>query len=145
MLYFEDLKESMKFSLGTHTVSREEILEFAKKYDPQPFHIDEDAASKSHFGGLIASGWHTNAIYMKLFVESIMTKAHGRGSPGIEELRWKKPVRPGDTLSGEFTILEKKPFKGGMGLVRAENKLTNQNGQVVMSFVGLMLFQCAPE
>lgn len=140
MLYFEDLEIGQKFELGSYQITKEEIIRFAKEFDPQPFHIDEEAAKSSLYGSLIASGWHTNSIYMKLFVASMMSKAYGMGSPGLDELRWKKPVFPNDTLSGLFTILEKKPFRGQLGLVKASNDLINQDGKVVLNFVGLMLF-----
>src|SRR5690242_11639548 len=100
MLYFEDMKPGDKMELGTYTVTREEILEFANKFDPQPFHINEDAAKKSMFGGLIASGWHTASICMRLYVDAILSKSMSLGSPGVDELRWKRPVRPGDVLTG---------------------------------------------
>ncbi len=144
MLYFEDLEPGHSFDLGSYTVSKEDILEFAKKYDPQPFHLDEEAAKTSLYGGLIASGWQSAAIYMRIFVQTMMAKAAGMGSPGIDELRWKRPVRPGDTLTGKFTILEKKPFRGNIGLIRADNVLTNQEDKIVMSFVGQMLFAKKP-
>jgi len=145
MLYFEDFSPGQEYELGSYTLTREELLEFARKYDPQPFHIDEEQAKKSLFKELIASGWQTTAIYMKLFVESMMGRAAGMGSPGLDELRWKRPVRPGDVLSGTFRILECKPYRRNIGLVRADNILTNQEGKVVLAFVGLMLFQCRPE
>jgi acyl dehydratase len=88
MLYFEDLEINQKFELGSYTITKEEIIRFAKEFDPQPFHIDEEKAKSSLYGSLIASGWHTNSIYMKLFVKEMMSKAHGMGSPGIEELKW---------------------------------------------------------
>lgn len=144
MLYFEDLEPGQSFELGSHTVSKEDILDFAHKYDPQPFHLDEEAAKLSLYGGLIASGWQSAAIYMRIFVQTMMAKAAGMGSPGIEDLRWKRPVRPGDTLTGKFTVIEKKPFRANIGLIRAENVLTNQDGKVVMTFVGQMLFARRP-
>ncbi|HMV43996.1 MAG TPA: MaoC family dehydratase [Leptospiraceae bacterium] len=145
MLYFEDLVVDQRFELGSYKITKEEIIRFAKEFDPQPFHIDEEKAKSSIFGSLIASGWHTNSIYMKLFVKEMMSRAHGMGSPGLEELKWKKPVFPDDTLSGIFTIIEKKPFKGNLGLVRARNELMNQNGVLVLSFIGLMLFAKRPQ
>ncbi len=144
MLYFEDLAPGMQYPLGSCVVTKEEILEFARRYDPQPFHVDEGAAAASMFGGLIASGWQTTALYMRLFVDSMVNRAAGMGSPGVEDLRWKRPVRPGDTLTGHFTILECRPFRGNVGLVRAQNELVNQEGKTVLSFVGLMLFGRRP-
>ncbi|MCB1176012.1 MAG: MaoC family dehydratase [Leptospiraceae bacterium] len=140
MLYFDDISIGDSFELGSYTISREEIIEFANKYDPQPFHIDEEKAKVSIYGGIIASGWHTNAIYMKLFVDTMMNKAHGMGSPGLEELKWKKPVFPGDTLSGKFSIIDKKPFRGNLGIIIGKNELKNQKGEIVLTFVGKMLF-----
>ena len=137
--YFEDIPIGQKFELGSVTVTEDEIIRFAREFDPQPFHIDKDAAQDSMFGGLIASGWHTNALYMKLFVTTMMEQFAGRGSPGVDMLRWKRPVRPGDVLHGEFEVLEKKPYRGGMGLIRAANRFINQDGKEVMHFIGLML------
>lgn len=144
MLYFEDLELNQKFELGSYKITKEEIIRFAEEFDAQPFHVDEEKAKSSIFGSIIASGWHTNAIYMKLFVKEMMSKAQGMGSPGLEELKWKKPVYPNDTLRGAFTILEKKPFRGNLGLIRAKNELINQDGVVVLSFIGLMLFAKKP-
>lgn len=140
MKYFEDLQVGEIFELGSYTLSKEEMLEFALKYDPQPFHIDEEKAKKSIYGSLIASGWQTNAIYMKLFVEQLMNQAHGMGSPGLEELKWKRPVFAGDTLTGRFIILEKNKFRANLGLIMGKNELVNQKDEVVMSFKGKMLF-----
>ncbi|AVQ13155.1 MaoC-like protein [Leptospira santarosai] len=140
MKYFEDLNVGEVFELGSYTLSKDEILEFASKYDPQPFHMDEDKAKDSIYGALIASGWQTAAVYMKLFVTSMMNRAHGMGSPGLEELKWKRPVFVGDTLKGRFTILEKSKFRANLGLVTARNELINQNDQIVLVFIGKMLF-----
>ncbi|MBW0433735.1 MaoC family dehydratase [Leptospira yasudae] len=140
MKYFEDLQVGETFELGSYTLSKDEILEFATKYDPQPFHIDEEKAKESIYGALIASGWQTTAVYMKLFVENLMNRAHGMGSPGLEELKWKRPVFAGDTLQGRFSILEKSKFRANLGLVMGKNELFNQNGEVVMTFKGKMLF-----
>ncbi|MCG6167164.1 MaoC family dehydratase [Leptospira sp. FAT2] len=140
MKYFEDLQVGETFELGSYTLSKDEILEFAAKYDPQPFHIDEEKAKESIYGALIASGWQTTAVYMKLFVENLMNRAHGMGSPGLEELKWKRPVFAGDTLRGRFSILEKSKFRANLGLVMGKNELVNQNEEVVMTFKGKMLF-----
>jgi acyl dehydratase len=103
--YFEDLKVGTRRSLGKHTFGRDEVLEFAGKYDPQPFHVDEAAAEASIFGGLIASGWHTCSVMMKLLVTQVLHDSSSMGSPGIDEIRWLKPVRVGDTLE-VFLVIE---------------------------------------
>ncbi|MCB1325883.1 MAG: MaoC family dehydratase [Spirochaetales bacterium] len=145
MLYYEDFQSGQEFRLGEYTVSREEILDFARQYDPQPFHIDEEQARDSMFGGLIASGWHTASICMRLYVDAVLNGAASLGSPGVDELRWKRPVRPGDRLSGVFRILECRPFRKGVGLVRGRANLQNQDGKLVMTFVGEGMFATRPE
>ncbi|PJZ57781.1 MaoC family dehydratase [Leptospira barantonii] len=140
MKYFDDLQVGEVFELGSYTLSKEEMLEFALKYDPQPFRIDEEKAKHSIYGELIASGWQSTAVYMKLFVDHLMNQAHGMGSPGLEELKWKRPVFAGDTLRGRFIILEKNKFRANLGLVMGKNELINQKDEVVMTFKGKMLF-----
>ncbi|MDZ4727355.1 MAG: MaoC/PaaZ C-terminal domain-containing protein [Leptospira sp.] len=137
MFYFEELSAGDIFSLGSYQINKFEMIEFALKYDPQPFHFDELSARESIYGDIIASGWQTNAIYMKLFV--LAGIVHGMGSPGIEELKWRKPVFANDVLIGKFTILEKRPFRGNLGLVIGKNELTNQKNEIVLSFTGKML------
>jgi acyl dehydratase len=134
-LYFEDLQVGQVVDLGSHDVSEEEIIAFARQWDPQPFHVDPEAAKSSHFGGLIASGWHTGAMWMRLYVDSLLDGAASMGSPGIEELRWLAPVRPGDTLKGSLTVLETTPSerRPDRGTVRIRGEMTNQDGVVVMS------------
>ena len=134
-LFFEDLEAGQVVDLGSHAVSEEEILAFARQWDPQPFHVDPEAAKGSVFGGLIASGWHTGALWMRLYVDSILDGAASMGSPGIEELRWLAPVRPGDTLTGSLTVLETTPSerRPDRGTVRIRGEMTNQDGVVVMS------------
>jgi acyl dehydratase len=136
-LYFEDLEPGQVVELGEHTVSEEEIVAFARQWDPQPFHLDPEAAKASVFGGLIASGWHTGAMWMRLYVDSLLDGAASMGSPGIEELRWLAPVRPGDTLSGRLTVLEATPSERhpGRGTVRIRGEMVNQDGVAVMSMV----------
>ena len=108
-LYFEDFEPGTVFDLGERMLSKEEILTFAREYDPQPFHTDEQSAADSAFGGLIASGWHTAAIFMRLYVDAVLSRSASMGSPGVEELRWLKPVRPGDTLRARLTVLDSVP------------------------------------
>jgi acyl dehydratase len=146
ILYFEDIEEGTEFELGSTTVTREEILEFAARFDPQPFHVDEEAAKDSMFGGLIASGWHTAAIWMRLYVDTVLANTASLGSPGVEELRWLKPVRPGDTLTGRARILWTKPSERDprRGTVFAESELSNQDGEVVMRLRARGLFGRRP-
>src|SRR5690349_24168882 len=112
MIYFEDLEVGVEREFGTYEVTREEVLEFAGKYDPQPFHLSDEAAAKTHFGRLAASGWHTAAMTMAVIARKVVDEEQaGLGSPGIDELRWKKPVFPGDTLHVSCKILEKTPSR----------------------------------
>jgi acyl dehydratase len=132
---FEDFEPGQVFELGSRTVTEEEIVAFARQFDPQPFHIDPQAAEESVFGGLIASGWHTGAMWMRLYVDSMLGDSGARGSPGVEELRWLAPVRPGDTLSGRLTVLDTTPSatRPDRGTVRIRGEMVNQDGVTVMS------------
>ena len=147
MIYFEDLEVGAETDFGSYEVTREEVLEFARKYDPQPFHLSDEAAAKTHFGRLAASGWHTAAMAMATVVryQNEHPRA-GLGSPGIDELRWKKPVYPGDTLHVHGKILEKTPSrsKPDLGSFRAQTTVTNQDGDVVMSFISIVLMGRRP-
>src|SRR6476469_7429769 len=105
-LYFEDFQEGQQWELGSYQLSQESIINFAQQFDPQYFHTDPVKAKDSIFGGLVASGWQTLGIYMKLSVENMINQAHSLGSPGMEEIRFLKPVRPGDTVSVHYTTLE---------------------------------------
>jgi len=107
--YWEDIKAGEVIELGRRAVTKEAILTFAREFDPQPFHADEAAAQRTIWGGLIASGWHTGSMLMRLFYDGFLKDTVSLGSPGIDELKWLKPVRPGDTLSGRLTILETAP------------------------------------
>ena len=131
---FEDFAAGQVYELGSRTVTEEEIVDFGRQWDPQPFHVDPEAAKESVFGGLIASGWQTGAIWMRLYVDAMLGAA-ARGSPGIEELRWLAPVRPGDTLSGRLTILEATPSatKPDRGTIRIRGEMVNQDGVTVMA------------
>ena len=133
-LYFEDIEPGEVYELGTRAVTESEIVAFAREWDPQPFHTDPEAAKASVFGGLIASGWHTGSMWMRMYVDTMLGSA-ARGSPGIEELRWLAPVRPGDTLSGRLTVLEATPSatKPDRGTIRIRGEMVNQDGVTVMS------------
>ena len=134
MKYWEDFQAGDETVHGTYEVTAEEIVEFAERYDPQPFHVDAEAAADGPFGGLIASGWHSAAIYMGLFVRNVLLDSVSLGSPGVEELRWLVPVRPGDVLTGRSRIVETWPSENnpGRGTVVGEHELVNQKGEVVM-------------
>jgi acyl dehydratase len=144
--YFEDFKPGQVIELGSHTITRDEIVAFAKQFDPQPFHLDDEAAKKTIYGGLIASGWHTGSLMMRLLFDGLVKDTVSLGSPGVDELRWVKPVRPGDTLSGRVTVLECVPSrsKPDRGIVRSAVELRNQHGEVVVTSKGLSLFGRRP-
>jgi acyl dehydratase len=133
--YFEDFKVGDVVEAGSRKVTKEEIVAFAREFDPQPFHTDEAAAKETIYGGLIASGWHSGSMLMRMFYEAVFRDAASMGSPGIDELRWLKPVRPGDILSFRATVVEVTPSrsKPDRGLVRSFCELLNQHGEVVMS------------
>ena len=133
-LYFEDLSVGQTFGTGTLTVEPETLKAFAAEFDPQPFHLDEDAARASVFGGLVASGWHTAALTMKLLVGGELQVVGGLIGLGAEELRWPRPVRPGDVLRVQSEVLDVRPSKSqaDRGLVRVRNTTLNQDGQPVM-------------
>jgi len=141
-LAFEDLKEGDRHSFGPRVLTREEIISFGRDWDPQPFHIDEAAAARSPFGGLIASGWQTAALTMRLVVDGLLADSTSMGSPGLDELKWLKPVRPGDALSVELTLSEVTPSrsKPDRGSVKVSYRCTNQTGEVVMTMVARILF-----
>lgn len=147
MLYLEDLEVGQKAAFGEYHVTREEVLAFARKYDPQPFHLSDEAAAKTHFGRIAASGWHTTAMVMAMIVENIhRTGEQGLGSPGIDELRWLKPVYPGDTLRCETEVLEVRPSrsKPHLGSYRASMKVLNQHNVPVMTYISNVLIARRP-
>ena len=135
MRYLEDFREGQVFELGEETIREQEILEFARRFDAQPFHTDPEAAKKSMYGGLIASGWHTASFFMGLLVRGLIHDTASLGAGGIDELRWLKPVRPGDRLRGRLTVLgvrnsSKHPERG---LLTCLGELFNQRGERVLS------------
>lgn len=132
--YFEEFEVGQTFDLGSATVTKDEIVAFGRQFDPQPFHIDEQAAEHSMYGGLIASGWHTTAILMRLLVDGLLNSTASMGSPGVDELRWLRPVRPGDTLRARLTIVETTPSKSRLdrGTIRSTCQVLNQRDEVVM-------------
>ena len=148
MQYFEDLEIGRTQSFGNRAVIREEVMEFAAKYDPQAFHLDDEAAAKTHFGRLSASGWHTCAMVMSMLVENLqINKQAGLGSPGVDELRWLKPVYPGDTLRCESEILSKRvsTTKPEMGFFKSKLTVFNQDDQPVMSMISNGIIATRPK
>jgi acyl dehydratase len=145
MLYFEDLAIGQKFHTGTRRVDAEEIVEFASKYDPQPFHIDAEAAKASLFGGLAASGWHSAAMMMRLIVDSEFRPAGGIIGGG-GELAWLKPVRPGDELRVESELLELRESRSRPrhGIVKVRLTMLNQHGEAVQTFTPTLLVERRP-
>ena len=147
MIYFEDLEVGAETYFGSYEVTREEVLEFARKYDPQPFHLSDEAAAKTYFGRLAASGWHTCAMTMAVIVRHLSKdRQAGLGSPGVDELRWLKPVYPGDTLHVRGKILEKTPSrsKPDIGSFRTQTTVSNQDDEPVMRFTSIVLIQRRP-
>ena len=134
--YFEDYVEGDVHHFGTIAVEADEMIAFAKRFDPQAMHTDPEAAKSGPFGGLIASGWHTAGLMMRLYVEHYLTHVANLASPGLDELRWLKPVRPGDTLSVRVTVLKTVPSKSkpDRGAVTSFVEVINQAGEVVMTF-----------
>jgi acyl dehydratase len=144
--WFDDFAVGERFEFGAYTVSADEIVEFARRYDPQPFHLDPEAGARSHFGGLVASGWNTSAVLMRLLCDHFIPPASSMGSPGVDEVRWLKPVRPGDTLHARSEIIECRPSqsKPDRGVLRARHELVNQQGEVVMTMVGMGMYRRRP-
>lgn len=142
--YFEDYIAGSIHEFGSILVEEEEAIAFAKRFDPQVFHIDPEAAQETIFGGLIASGWHTAALMMRLYVDHYLSHVASLGSPGIDELRWLKPVRPGDELSTRITIVKtrRSRSKPERGIVHSFIEVTNQEQEVVMSMKAVNLFLC---
>jgi acyl dehydratase len=142
--YFEDYVPGSVYEFGSVKVEAADIIEFAKRFDPQEFHTDPEAAARGPFGGLIASGWHTGSLMMRLLVDHYISKVSSLGSPGIDELRWLRPVRPGDTLRLRVTVLEttRSRSKPDRGVVRTLVETLNQNGEVAMSVKAMTLVRC---
>lgn len=157
MKYLDDIRIGTTFELGRHTFTAQEIKTFAERFDPQAFHVDEEAAARSHFGGLVASGWHTAAMCMRFIVEQKRRENEAQAalgepiaktgvSPGFRELKWIKPVRAGDTITYSSEVLEARALatRPGWGLLFSRNTGTNQTGEVVFSFIGAVFVQRRP-
>lgn len=147
MQYLEDIQVGQKAAFGRYEVTREEVVAFASKYDPQPFHLDDEAAARTHFGRLSASGWHSCAMTMSMIVEHLETHQRAMlGSPGIDELRWLKPVHPGDTLRVESEVVEVRPSRSrpDMGSTRSRVSVFNQNDEAVLTMTAIELMRRRP-
>jgi acyl dehydratase len=140
--YFEDYVPGLTVECGSFTVSEADIIAFAKEYDPQPFHVDPAAAAASPVGGLIASGWQTTSMTMRLLVDHFISGETGLGAAGIDEIRWPRPVRPGDTLHVRATVLEarRSRSKPDRGIIRSATEITNQDGETVMTMKATNFF-----
>ena len=143
MRYWEDFKVGEVEQIGGKRVDREEVIAFAKQFDPQPFHVDAAAAKQSMYGGLIASGWHTCAMVMRMMCDAYMLQSASVGSPGIDNLKWLKPVRPGDIISARRTTLETRASKSKpeIGMVSNLWEVFNQDGEMVLSMQGYGMFR----
>ena len=141
--YWEDFDPGQVRDTGGYSLTEDEIVEFAKKYDPQPFHIDKEKAKQSHFGGLIASGWQTASMCMRMLCDLYLLESASMGSPGVDEVRWVKPVRPGDILRIKATVLETRASNSrpDMGTVRSRSEVYNQHGELVMHMSGVGMFR----
>jgi acyl dehydratase len=146
-LFLEDLEVGQKFRSGALTVDVDRVKAFAAEFDPQPFHLDETAATSSIFGGLVASGWHTLAMAMRLLVDSDLKIAGGLVGVGVESIRWPKPVRPGDRIRVEGEVLEVRESRSNpsRGIVRFRSEVFNQNDEVVMEQVAILVVPRAPK
>jgi acyl dehydratase len=145
--YFEDFIPGKVIELGIRTVSEEEIINFATQFDPQSFHVDKEAAAHSIFGGVIASGWHTCSMIMRMVVDGFLKNSSSMGSPGVDEIRWILPVRPGDTLTITAETLESRPStsKPDRGVLITMWRATNQEGKLVCTIKGMGMFGRRPE
>ena len=139
MRYLEDINVGEEFEFGRHEVTAEEIVDYARRYDPQPIHLDDAAAREAGLEGLIASGWHTAGIYMRMMVDNLLVGGSMMPSPGVDELRWIKPVRPGNILSLRGKALDARPSrsKPDRGIVRWHFEMINQDGETVMSLIAI--------
>ncbi len=143
LVHFEDVEVGQTQRFGRYEVSKEEIIEYARQFDPQPFHVDEEAAGRSMFGGLIASGWHTCAMLSRMICDHAIPGTATTGALGFDDLKWLQPVRPGDVLSVETRVLEKieSPRRHGVGTVKIESRVLNQRDEAVMTLSSLVLYQ----
>jgi acyl dehydratase len=142
-IHFDDFAPGQVYLLGRRTLTHDEIVAFAREWDPQPFHLDEQAAAASIYGGLIASGWHTVCVFMRLFADGLLNRSAAMGSPGVDEVRWLRPVRPGDALEARIEVLEVRPSrsKPDRGIVRLRSAVINQHQEEVLNFIANVMFR----
>lgn len=145
--YFEDFEVGKTIDVGSRTVTEQELVAFSREFDPQPFHVDEAAAAQSIYGGIIGSGWHTCSMIMRLMVDGLLREASSLGSPGVDEIRWLKPVRGGDSLTVSTTVLESRPStsKPDRGIVVTLWQAKNQHGELVATIKGMGMFARRPK
>jgi acyl dehydratase len=145
-VYFEDVVAGQTERFGRYEVTAKEIVEYARQFDPQPFHVDEEAAKQSMFEGLIASGWHTGAMFIRMICDHALPQAATMGALGFDDLKWLRPVRPGDVLSVETRVAEKvdRPSRHGVGTVKIEGRVLNQRDEAVMTLTSLVLYRRRP-
>lgn len=146
-LYFEDFQAGQEFKVGSRTVTEEEIIAFASQFDPQPFHVDPEASQDSIFGGVVASGWHTCSMMMRLMVDGLLSRSSSMGSPGLDKIRWLLPVRGGDTLSVSYVTTQVKASasRADRGVVWSDWKAVNQRGELVCLIEGMGMFGRRPQ
>ncbi|WP_370193707.1 MULTISPECIES: MaoC family dehydratase [Aurantimonas] len=134
MRTYEDFTEGLEIDLGPYPVTRDEVIEFAREFDPQPFHLDEEAAKDTLLGGLSASGWHSCAMMMRMMADAYILDSSSQGSPGVDYVRWKRPVRPGDVLHGTARVLSRRlsSKRPTLGILKITTDLRNQTGETVL-------------
>lgn len=144
--YFDDYQDGEVFDFGSYEITEQEIIEFASRYDPQYFHTDPEAAKQSHFGGLVASGWMTGSILMRMMVDGFISHKASMGSPGLDELRWLEPVRPGDVLRGRAIVesMRRSKTKPDRGIINTCWEVRNQDDVVVMRVRGMGMYRTRP-
>ena len=143
LIYYEDLEIGQKIKLGSINVSKKEIISFAEKFDPQPFHTDEIKAKESIFGGLCASGWHTCSLFMRILYDGFLINSAALGSPGMNEIRWLKPLRPEETITGIGEVIKKTPSKSRpeIGSLIINYEVFNKNNELIMTLIGISIFK----
>ena len=143
LIYYEDLEIGQKIKLGSIKVSKKEIISFAEKFDPQPFHVNEIKAKESIFGGLCASGWHTCSLFMRILYDGFLINSAALGSPGMDAIRWLKPLRPGDTITGIGEVIKKRPSKSRpeIGSLIINYEVFNKNNELIMTLIGISIFK----
>ena len=143
LIYYEDLEIGQKIKLGSINVSKKEIITFAEKFDPQPFHTNEIKAKESIFGGLCASGWHTCSLFMRILYDGFLINSAALGSPGMNEIRWLKPLRPGETITGIGEVIKKTPSKSRpeIGSLIINYEVFNKNNELIMTLIGISIFK----